>query len=156
MTARARDLGLGAALLAIAAFFGHGALGMRYFTSIGPGPGFFPRWLALLLALLGAATLLRALLPRAGAGEPPPEELPGAAGALRVLAMLGAVAFVALAMERIGFAPAMLVASLATMAALGLRDMRVVLPVSLAASFGAHLVFARWLGVPLPAGWLGY
>lgn len=156
MTTRARDLGLGAALIAIAAFFGHGAMGMRYFTSIGPGPGFFPRWLALLLALLGAATLLRALLSRAAADEPPPEPLPDIAGTLRVLSMLGAVAFVAVSMDAIGFAPAMLVASLATMAALGLRDVRILLPVALAASFGAHLVFARWLGVPLPAGWLGY
>jgi hypothetical protein len=74
---------------------------------------------------------------------------------LRVLAVLGAVAFVALAMDRIGFAPAMLVASVAAMAALGLRDPRVMLPVALGSSFGAHLVFVRWLGVPLPAGWLG-
>jgi putative tricarboxylic transport membrane protein len=155
MTARRLDAGLGAALLAVAAFFGHGAMGMRYFTSIGPGPGFFPRWLALLLAVLGLAILLRAFLSRAPADASPPEPLPDAQGALRVLAVLGAVAFVALAMDRIGFAPAMLVASVAAMAALGLRDPRVMLPVALGSSFGAHLVFVRWLGVPLPAGWLG-
>ena len=67
MTARRLDAGLGAALLAVAAFFGHGAMGMRYFTSIGPGPGFFPRWLALLLAVLGLAILLRTFLSRAPA-----------------------------------------------------------------------------------------
>ncbi len=155
MDPRRADLALGAVLLAIAAFFGHGAMGMRYFTSIGPGPGFFPRWLALLLALLGAATILRALLRRGHAGEAPAEPLPDAGGAMRVLAILGAVAFAALALEVAGFAPTMLVASLAVMAALGLRAPLVLIPVALGASFGAYFLFARLLAVPLPAGWLG-
>ena len=64
MGTRRSDLILGAALLGVAGFFGMGALRMRYFTAIGPGPGFFPRWLALLLGLLGLAILLRAWLGR--------------------------------------------------------------------------------------------
>jgi hypothetical protein len=106
-------------------------------------------------ALRPATSIAASSTSAAPADAPPPEPLPDAQGALRVLAVLGAVAFVALAMDRIGFAPAMLVASVAAMAALGLRDPRVMLPVALGSSFGAHLVFVRWLGVPLPAGWLG-
>lgn len=154
LDARRVDQVLGATIVGVAAFFGHGAMGMRYFTSIGPGPGFFPRWLALLLALLGAALIVRASFGRAA---PVAEGFsPGRSGALRVAAVLAAVAVIALALETVGFPLIMLAASLGLMLTLGLRDARILLPVALAASFGTHLVFARWLGVQLPAGLLGF
>jgi putative tricarboxylic transport membrane protein len=153
MGTRRSDMILGAALLGVAGFFGMGALRMRYFTAIGPGPGFFPRWLALLLGLLGLAILLRAWLGRIadGAGE----NWPARDAAGRVVVPLAALAWIALTIETLGFPVSALVATLAILVALGAREARVILPVALGASFGAYLLFARWLGVPLPSGGLG-
>jgi hypothetical protein len=46
----------GLAALLVAVFLGYQAAGLTYYTRIGPGPGFFPRWLCGVLALLAQVT----------------------------------------------------------------------------------------------------
>ena len=46
--------------LLVAAVLGYQAARLPYYTRIGPGPGFFPRWLCGILALLSLAILARA------------------------------------------------------------------------------------------------
>ena len=51
----------GAALLLLAVFVALESLKLKYYTNQGPGPGFFPFWLSLLLGALAIIILLQAL-----------------------------------------------------------------------------------------------
>ncbi len=144
----------GLAILGIALCFAYGAWQMRYFTSIGPGPGFFPLWLSIILGGLGVAMAVLATLSQP---EPLPEDFaPEPGGILRVLALVAVIGGTALSLNTLGFALTLLLANLFIMVALGQRDARIILPVSFAGSFGAHYLFTKWLNVPLPAGMFGF
>ncbi len=141
------------AILALGAFLLQGALELHYFTSIGPGPGFFPVWLAVILCGLAVAMFLGASF---GKSEAVPADLfPSRSGALRVGAVIAALAGAALLLGRIGFSPTMLLVNLFVLSALGRHRLATVLIVSIIGSFGIGYVFTEWLDVPLPATELG-
>lgn len=140
-------------LLGLAAFVARESLRLRFYTSLGPGPGFFPFFLALLLAVLAVVMGLQATL---GRGEPRPEDFfASRTGYLRmasVLVMLGAIAGL---LQPLGFRLTMLGAILCLLWALGRPSLVLTALVSLVGSFGVYHVFVRWLQVPLPTGLLG-
>ena len=52
----------GVVFLLIAAFLGYHAVKLRYYTPLGPGPGFFPIWLCAILGLLAVTLFFQARL----------------------------------------------------------------------------------------------
>jgi putative tricarboxylic transport membrane protein len=143
----------GGVILGVAALVAYRALQLRYFTSLGPGPGFFPLWLSLALGGLASAMIVDATLRR---HEPLADDLvPDRDGRLRVLVIVAVLAGAALGLEPLGFALTMFVATMVVLAALGRRRVPGMLAVAIPCSFGAYYVFTRWLNVPLPAGPFG-
>ncbi len=142
----------GLALLGLAAALVYGSLQLRYFTSLGPGPGFFPLWLSLVLGVLALVMIAQATL----GGDLPAEAAPDRAGYLRMLAIVAAIAGAALGLDRLGFATTMLVANLFVLFAMGWRRPVPILIVALCGSFGVFHIFTRLLNVPLPAGPFGF
>jgi len=125
---------------------------------LGPGPGFFPFWLALIGIVLSLALLVSIWR------EPPPttealaEEtriLPHGWGALRWFAIIGLLAAVTIAMEFVGFRIAMLVFNAALVIALGERRWWLIAVFAVLGSFGVHYLFTTWLDVLLPTGQFG-
>ncbi|HSI00122.1 MAG TPA: tripartite tricarboxylate transporter TctB family protein [Reyranella sp.] len=121
---------------------------------LGPGPGFFPFWLALLGTAFSLAQLVGVWRTPAddGQGEP---LLPDAYGRRRIGAIIGAVAVAALVMEVLGFQLTMLAFNVALVVALGERRWLVIAVFAVAGSFGVYQVFTRWLDVLLPVGTFG-
>jgi putative tricarboxylic transport membrane protein len=121
---------------------------MEYLTSIGPGPGFFPWWLGLILRGLSVAWLVSAVwnsMPEADR-----RFLPEWRGARRILFVIGAIVGVGLAMEYVGFQLAMFAFVAVVLAALGWRGWGLTAILSIALSFGVYHTFTRWLDVNLP------
>jgi putative tricarboxylic transport membrane protein len=126
---------------------------------LGPGPGFFPFWLALIGAMLAVALLT------ATWREPntaPPDDanadvriMPHGAGGVRWAAIIVLLAAVTIAMEFIGFRLAMLVFNVALVMALGERRWWTIALFAVLGSFGVYYVFTTWLDVLLPTGSLG-
>ena len=143
----------GGVILGVAALVAYTSLQLRYFTSLGPGPGFFPLWLSLALGGLGLAMILDATLRRHERMDS--DLLPDRGGALRVLAILAVLAGTALGLERLGFTLTMFLSTMAVLAVLGRSRPLGMLAIAIPCSFGAHYVFTRWLNVPLPAGPFG-
>jgi len=141
-------------LLAGSLWLGHEALALRYYTSLGPGAGFFPFWLALLLGLLSAILLGQAMLGRVAAPEEAPR-LPSLAGVLRLSTVVGALAGATLLLEPLGFRLVMAPFLLVLLVALGRQPVWLGLLIAVAGAWGGHLLFVRWLGVPLPPGPFG-
>jgi putative tricarboxylic transport membrane protein len=135
-----------------------GALPLGYWTELGPGPGFFPLWLGVLLAGLGAGWLLMELRAwrarRAGvpvalpAGED--EEVP-AYSLPTAVAIVVSLCILAASLEVVGYQLSMLVFLLFHLLVLGRRGPLESAVISLVGSFGVFVIFTRLLTVALPA-----
>jgi hypothetical protein len=143
----------GTVLLLLAAFVADESLKLRYYTPLGPGPGFFPFWLAVILGALAVGMLLQATL---GHAEPMPADFfASRTGYLKmgavVLALVGTTAL----LEPLGFCLTMLAVYLFLLYTLGRQNLILTALVSLGGSFGVYYLFVRWLQVPLPTGLFG-
>ncbi len=124
------------------------AVQLNYYTELGPGPGFFPFWLALFLIGLAAIWFVQLWLrPLRGRGR---EFAPNRAGLIRIAALILSVAFFGLLVDKIGFAAMMFFFLLFLLVALGRQGVIVTLAVSILGSFGLHYVFTQFLNVHLP------
>jgi putative tricarboxylic transport membrane protein len=141
-------------LLLLAGFVAVEALRLRYYTTLGPGPGFFPFWLAIILGVLAVAMLLQAGLARP---EPMPADFfASRRGYLRMGAVVVAMVATTLVLEPLGFCLTMLAVYLFLLLTLGRQRALVMALVALGGSFGVYHLFVRWLNVPLPRGLLGW
>ena len=144
----------GLAALVVAALLGYQAAGLPYYTRLGPGPGFFPRWLCGILALLALGVIARATWSRDEAASHIP--LPDRPAARRILVVVAALVTVALVTTTLGFRLTMLGFYLTVIGALG-RWRWVETPVlAVLGSFATYYVFVQWLRLPLPVGILGF
>ena len=143
----------GLVLLAAAALVAQQGLSLRYWTSLGPGAGFFPLWLAGLLALLSIGMILQARFGTPVAAEAA-EPLTRSA-LLRVGAVVGALAAVAWLMEPLGFRLTMTLLLFWLLVLLGGQRPILAAAIALTGGFGGHALFDRLLGVSLPIGVLG-
>ncbi len=123
---------------------------LPYSGDFGPGPGFVPLWLGVVLAACAVPVIVQGLRAPARA-----ERLfrPETVKCVQVLAMVVAVFLV---LPVLGFA-----AGLALITGGGMRLMGRHRWISCAATvigtaIGIHYVFGQWLRIPLPKGWLGW
>lgn len=150
-TARVGPLAGAAAVLAIGVAAAVGSLRLGYWED-GPGAGFFPMWLGILLtglALLWAWQVVRT--------RPQPREEPAAAGGRRdmVLVVAGLTALVLL-LDVLGYQLTMFLFVLHTLLLVGRRKPVGALVLALLAGFGVYALFANVLQVYLPTASLGF
>lgn len=148
------ELGLAGLLLALGAFLLVGAQGIPVPVNANSiGPGFFPTLVGALLVLV--SLWLAADVLRGGAGEMEAAEDVDVTRASdwRTLALLSAVFLGhALVLERLGFPVAAALLFFGVAASLGSRRWARDAAVAVVLAAAVFLVFARGLGVGLPAG----
>jgi putative tricarboxylic transport membrane protein len=138
----------GMLFLALGIYVAISARRMEYFTSIGPGAGFFPFWLGLLMTVFAVVWLGQVSF---GSPVAAPEDfVPDRAGVARIVAVLAALVLLTALIDRVGYCLAMLAFSLGLLVGVGRQPLILSLPFALAASFGFYYVFRYWLGVQLP------
>jgi hypothetical protein len=107
-----RDFWSGLMFLVVGVGFAWGATDYSFGTSARPGPGYFPFGLGILLALLGALVLFKALTLESEGGDPI-----GAIAWRPLLVIVGTVAVFGLALPRLGMAVTLpLIITLASLA----------------------------------------
>jgi len=135
-------------ILAFSIWFMVEGLQMNYYTSLGPGPGFFPFWLGLFVSILCAIWFVQLWLkPLKGKAM---DAVPSRAGSLRVAALIVSTAVFGLLIEQLGFSLLMFAYLLFLLYALGRQTLFVTLLVSILGSFGIFYVFTHYLNVHLP------
>ena len=144
----------GLGFLLLAAFLGREATGLSYYSSLGPGAGFFPVWLCGVLAVLSLGVLAGAV--RGRIGDAHTAFWPEAAALRRIGAVLLGLAFVVATLNLLGFRVAMGVFTVWSMVALGCRGWMQIAAVASIASLGSKALFVDLLGVALPTGTLGW
>ncbi len=143
------------AMLAFCLFALWQSLLLPLMDRLGPGPGFFPFWLALIGIVMAIGLLVTTWREAAGSADDEVRILPHGPGAVRGLAIVGLLAAVTLAMDFTGFRLAMLVFNAALVVALGERRWWIIAVFAVLGSFGVYYVFTTWLDVILPTGQLG-
>jgi putative tricarboxylic transport membrane protein len=144
----------GLALLALAAAVVYGALQLRYYTSLGPGPGFFSFWIGIVLGLLAIIMIAQTL--REAPEKLPWDFVPDRTGWLRIGTVFLALLFATLGLERLGYCLTMFAVFVLLLRSLGSYGWLPTMAAAAVASFGTYYIFVKWLSVPLPAGILGF
>jgi putative tricarboxylic transport membrane protein len=126
---------------------------LEYYSSIGPGPGFFPIWLGGVMAVLSVIWLFQ--VTRRGPEGPARSFLPPRDGLVRIGAILGALASMALLMDTIGFQVSMFLFLGFLLLVLGGQRLWVTGIAALVGSAGIFHVLVRYLDLPLPTASIG-
>jgi putative tricarboxylic transport membrane protein len=138
--------------LLVAIFIAYGAVRLKYYTQLGPGPGFFSLWLSFFLAIASLAMGIEAW------GKPPEKEidtfLPQREGLIKIGSVLLSLIFTIVMLEPLGFRLTMVTIYIFLLWILGQRGISTLL-IALAGSFGVYQIFVDLLSVPLPIGFLG-
>jgi putative tricarboxylic transport membrane protein len=148
------------ALLALAAAIVWSSLGLGYWTSLGPGPGFFPLWLAALLGALSVIWLvgqLRSTTESSAAVEDSvadvdelPHEPDAPLAPVELITIVISLVVLAVLLELLGFQLSMLLFLLFQLKFLGRRRWLLTIVLSVLGSFGVYTLFAQVLSVSLP------
>ena len=126
-----------------------------YHDRLGPGPGFFPFWLSLIIGCLSVILLAQISLVK-GAIESARTVLPpDRAAAIRIMTILISLLFGLAALEPLGFRITLFLFLLFLTWRLGAHNWWVTLVFAIIGSFGVFHVFYYWLKVPLPIGIFG-
>lgn len=146
----------GAAFAALFAVWAQQAWQLSLTDVLGPGPGFFPFYLAVLGLGLAVALVLQAGKVTEGSAPSQPHErlLPRGAALRSVALLFAALVGVALLLEPLGFRLTVALFCLLGLPTLGARNPIVIAVFASAASFGVYALFSDLLKVPLPVGLL--
>jgi len=153
LAVRGADRIAAAGLLALGVAFSAGALRYYdYWGPNGPGPAFLPFWLGLIMAVLAALLLVKAIR-----SEDPGEEwLPRGDSLRRLFLVLAAtIALVAL-LQVVGMILGTVLFLIVVVRFLDRHPWPLTIAVALAVAGVNYLVFTFWLRVPLPVGVLGF
>jgi putative tricarboxylic transport membrane protein len=125
-----------------------GAIRLHIGTPLHPQPGFFPFLGGIALTLLSTILIVQAALGRSTGSE--------AFGRLGppAIMVLGMGVYVAV-LEPVGYVPATMLISVVILRVLGVRSWHALGLASVVLAIGTYVLFARVLGIDLPAGILG-
>ncbi len=137
-------------LLLFSAFVVQESFRLYYYTTIGPGPGFFPRWIGGFTGFLAAVMFYQATF--GNAGPMPSDFFLTRDGYLRIGTMIVSIICVVLFMDPIGFRLTMLAFLLLMLFTMGRQSLSLTLIISVYGSLGVFHLFNDLLMVPLPFG----
>lgn len=149
---RRKSLIVGILFLAFSIIVMGTAWSLEYYSSIGPGPGFFPFWLSLILGLLSIIWIFQVARSKkdSNGGDSESGFLPKGKGLLRIFSIIGALAFMILLMDTVGFQLPMFAFLIFLLYVLGKVKPLTTLIIAAAGSFGLFNVFTLLLDVQLP------
>jgi putative tricarboxylic transport membrane protein len=125
---------------------------LEYYTSLGPGPGFFPLWLGIVMGVLSLVWLVQVFGRK---GDPDDvSALPERDGIARILSTLAALVGMGGLMNLLGFRLAMFLFLVFLLKVLGRQALWITLIVAFLGSVGVYHLFGTYLDVPLPAATL--
>ncbi len=140
--------------LLFSAFMARESMELKFYTSLGPGPGFFPFWLSVFFGILAAFQFYHATWTK---NDPLPDDFfASRLGYLRALAVLVAMFGAALLLEELGFRLTMLSFLLFLLVTLGRVNPILTVVIAVVGSWGTFHVFDQILKVPLPQGMFGF
>lgn len=151
VTLRAADIVVACLFLVVSAIVISDSvrLGFHWQDSVGPAPGYFPFYIAVVMAIASAYNLGRAILAR---GSEEQEGMTTKTGVLRMSAIFLPAVLYVFATSYIGIYVASAIYIAAFMIFFGKFAIWKALAVALSISFVSFMMFEVWFLVPLPKG----
>jgi putative tricarboxylic transport membrane protein len=146
--------GAASCFIVFSAFVMWESIQLEYYTSLGPGPGFFPFWLSALLCGLGAVWFVQ--VSRKSGRPAEGDFLPERGGIIRILAVLLAMAAVVGFLNLLGFQITMFIFLVFLLKILGQQSIRLTVVTALVGSIGVYRLFGGYLDVQLPASSIAF
>jgi len=141
-----RDIGVAALTLIFGAAAAYESAKLPFGTVHNPGQGFVPWWTSVVIILLALILLMRALRLRSSAAREKSGRI------TRVAALLVVLAAYSFLLDPLGYPLCTFLLVLFMLRATDPQRWTVALGMALITAVGSHIVFAVWLGVPLPRG----
>ena len=141
-----RDIGVAALTLIFGAAAAYESAKLPFGTVHNPGQGFFPWWTSVVIILLALILLMRALRLRSSAAREKSGRI------TRVAALLVVLAAYSFLLDPLGYPLCTFLLVLFMLRATDPQRWTVALGMALITAVGSYIVFAVWLGVPLPRG----
>lgn len=148
------DLITGCVLLALSGFVIWESSRMPPSATFGPGPGFLPFWMGVIVAGLAAILFLTAWFRKAGPNEP--AVFPGRKALTAVGLVLLALALYTIFMEPLGFLANTLLFVAFLMAVVQREGFKMTASVAVLTTAGLYIIFHVLLGITLPRSPLGF
>jgi putative tricarboxylic transport membrane protein len=141
-----RDIGVAALTLGFGVLAACESARLPFGTVRNPGPGFFPWWASVVLALLALVLLVRAWMP----SSTPVEK--GSGGIAKVAALLIVLGGYVFLLDPIGYLLSTFLLVLFMLRWIDPQRWPIALGMAAITSAGSYVVFAIWLSIPLPRG----
>ena len=126
------------------------SLKLAYFVEETPGPGFLPFWVSAGIIVSGLVLVARSFRLRLSVDDE--EHWPDGMGWGRIAIVMVALGAAILLLDLLGFLLMAAIFVAAVAFGLGMRSLRVLIPVPILSALLLNQVFAVWLRVPLPKG----
>jgi putative tricarboxylic transport membrane protein len=149
----------GTTLLLLGLWITYTSTSWKYYTSLGPGPGFFPFWIGTLITATGILlAVLNVIALKKGAKQKDPSDprLFTAPRIKNVALMAASLGAAMLLLNGLGFVLVIGLFSLLLLQIVGAWGWGKSLLLSAIVSIGLFWVFRVWLHIPLPVGLLKY
>ncbi len=140
-------LTIGLSFLGISGYIIWASKDLEYYTKLGPGGGFFPLWLGVIMSGLTLIWLIQEIRKKERIDHP---FIPAGADIMRIIFTIIALLAVSLLMDLIGFQLTMFFFLIFLLKILGKQSLLISLIVALLGSFGIYHIFTRFLDVILP------
>jgi putative tricarboxylic transport membrane protein len=135
--------------IAIAGWIAWESWSLEYYSSLGPGPGFFPFWLSISFGGLSLVWLFQESQPAGKSSER--TLLPDRAGATRIIYILASLTVVGSVMNIVGYQLTMFACLSFVLIVLGRQKILTTLIIACAGSVGLYHLFGRYLDLHFPA-----
>jgi hypothetical protein len=149
---RGRDLTAGLVLAGLGILITRYSQSLSYLDEFGPGPGFLPYWLGLVLTALALCLVISAARTRAQAPKP---EAAGQGSGRALVTIAGLFAMVAM-LELLGFLAAFALLSFFMVYVVERQSFTRSIAVTAAITFGFFLLFRIIIPLPLPMNAWGF
>ncbi|MBI2998694.1 MAG: tripartite tricarboxylate transporter TctB family protein [Deltaproteobacteria bacterium] len=141
-----RDVVVAALALAFGVTAIYESAKLPFGTTHNPGPGFFPWWTSVVLALLALVLLAQALMSGSSAAREGPGRI------AKVAALLVVLAAYTFLLDPLGYPLCTFLFVLFMLRATDPQRWAVALGMAAITAYGSYVLFAIWLNVPLPRG----
>ncbi len=121
-------------------------MSLEYYTKLGPGAGFFPFWLGVVMGTLSMVWVVQLSAAKARDSI----SIPDRAGIVRIVAIVGSLTIATLLMNLLGYQVVMFLLLVFLLLALGRQPLWLTIVIALAGSVGVYRVFVGYLDVQLP------